>query len=216
MWLGERGVHHLPISAGASGQLDDIAVGVAEIDRADKAVIDRTAHLDALRPPFRQHRLEHVVLDAECDVQVEIVLPLEVERLARHLEESEAGAVIHREKGVQGFSFADLEGADQLQAEEILVEHPRLLGITATIGVVVQAFDHRMPRVLVVAMRFGRLYGVYFRLTPGKPSSRRKPGRTIQTARGSEKWIPAFGATTEKERERDRAGCAREPPRTRY
>src|SRR5204863_6633175 len=120
-----------------------------------------------------------------------------------------ARAVIHREKGVQSLSFADLEGADQLQAEEILVEDPRLFRVAAAIGVVVQAFDHRMPRVLVVAMRFGRLYGVYFRLTLRKPSPRRKPGRTIQTARGSEKWIPAFAATTEKSgKETERAALA--------
>src|SRR5438105_2270674 len=199
MWLGERGVHHLPISAGAGGQFDDIAVGIAEIDRADRAVIDRPTHLDTLRPPFRQHRLEHVVLDAERDVQVEIVLPLEVERPVRDLEKGEAGAVIHRKEGVEADAVADFEGADQLQPEKILVEDTRLFRVAAAIGVVVQAFDHRMPRVLVVAMRFGRLYGVYFRLTLGKPSSRRKPGRTIQTARGSEKWIPAFAATTEKD-----------------
>src|SRR5438105_2461062 len=200
MWLGERGVHHLPISAGAGGQFDDIAVGIAEIDRADRAVIDRPTHLDTLRPPFRQHRLEHVVLDAERDVQVEIVLPLELERPVRDLEEGEAGAVIHRKEGVEADSVADFEGTDQLQPEEILVEDTRLFRVAAAIGVVVQAFDHRMPRVLWSSQCGSADYTEsIFRLTLRKPSSRRKPGRTIQTARASEKWIPAFGATTEKD-----------------
>src|SRR5207244_10059684 len=71
-----------------------------------------------------------------------IVLPLEIERLARHFEEGEAGAVIHLEECVETLAAADFEGADQAQAEKILIEDPRLLGIAAAIRVMVQTLDH--------------------------------------------------------------------------
>src|SRR5690242_7996271 len=41
-----RRVHDLLVNAGVSGQLDDVAVRVAEIDRAAEAVVDRAAHLN--------------------------------------------------------------------------------------------------------------------------------------------------------------------------
>jgi GAF domain-containing protein len=44
------------------------------------------------------------------------VLALEVERLARHLEEGEAGAIVHLEEGVQCAPLIDREGADQFEA----------------------------------------------------------------------------------------------------
>src|SRR6266403_465740 len=47
--LRHRGVHDFAMHTGAGRQLDDIAVGVAEIDRADKAVVDRAADLAAFR-----------------------------------------------------------------------------------------------------------------------------------------------------------------------
>ncbi len=49
--------------AGAGGQLDDVSVRVAEIDRPDKAMIDRAAHLFSFRLRFSQHRFEDVVVD---------------------------------------------------------------------------------------------------------------------------------------------------------
>jgi hypothetical protein len=89
--------------------------------------------------------------DFECDVQVEIVLFLELEILAvlaRHFEEGEAGAILHLVEGVQharlaaGLRRLDLEGVDEWEAEEVLVELPRLLGVPAAIGVVMQSLDH--------------------------------------------------------------------------
>src|SRR5712691_1447194 len=121
--------------AGAGGQFDDVAVGVAEIDRADKAMIDRAAHLDPFRPALFEHAVEDVVFDAERDVQIEIVLPLEVEGPPRRLEEGEARAVIHLEESVEGVALVDLEGADQAKTEEVLVECAGLLGVPAAIRV---------------------------------------------------------------------------------
>src|SRR5215208_4248661 len=41
-----RWVHDLLVNAGVGGQLDDVAVRVAEIDRAAEAVVYRAAHLN--------------------------------------------------------------------------------------------------------------------------------------------------------------------------
>jgi hypothetical protein len=46
-------------------------------------------------------------------MEVERVLALEVERLARHFKESEAGAVVHLEESVQRPPAIDWESADQ-------------------------------------------------------------------------------------------------------
>ena len=63
--LRRRRIHHLLMHAGAGGQLDDVSVRVAEIGRADKAMVDRAAHLFPFRLRFCQHRFEDVVVDAE-------------------------------------------------------------------------------------------------------------------------------------------------------
>src|SRR5215469_12767337 len=139
------GVHHFAVLAGAGSQFDDIAVGIAKIDRTHKTVIDRAAHLPALRSSLLQHAVESVILDAERDVQIKRILVLELERRAGHLEKSEARAVIHLEKGVERAPFVDLESADQGKAEEILVEASGLFRIPAAIGVMMQTFDHRGP-----------------------------------------------------------------------
>ena len=75
-------------------------------------------------------------------------LPLEVEVHVGRLEEGEAGAVVHAVEGVQDvcraarFRLADVERGGERQAEEVLVERPRLLGIAAAIGGVVESPDH--------------------------------------------------------------------------
>jgi hypothetical protein len=43
--LRYRRIHDLTVLSGAGGQFDDIAVGIAEIDRPDKAVVDWPGHL---------------------------------------------------------------------------------------------------------------------------------------------------------------------------
>src|SRR3954453_12669367 len=111
-----RWVHDLLVNARVSGQLDDVAVRIAEIDRAAEAVVDRAAHLNRAGAALLQHAFEDVVVDAERDVEVERVLALEVERLAWHLEEGEAGAIVHLEEGVQPAPLIDREGADQFEA----------------------------------------------------------------------------------------------------
>src|SRR5262249_30203968 len=107
-----RWVHDLLVNAGVGGQLDDVAVRVAEIDRETEAVVDWPAHLKRAVAALLQHPFEDVIIDAERDVEVERVLALEVERPARHLEEGEAGAVVHLEEGVQRAPLIDREGAD--------------------------------------------------------------------------------------------------------
>src|SRR3954453_2578121 len=111
-----RWVHDLLVNAGVGGQLDDIAVRVAEIDRAAEAVVDRAAHLNRAGAALLQHAFEDVVVDAERDVEVERVLALKVERLAWYLEEGEAGAIVHLEEGMQRAPLIDREGADQFEA----------------------------------------------------------------------------------------------------
>src|SRR4051794_9086951 len=111
-----RWIHDLLVNAGIGGQLDDVAVRVAEIDRAAEAVVDRAAHLNRTGAALLQYACEDIVVDAERDVEVERVLSLEVERLARHLEECEAGTIVHLEEGVQCAPLIDREGADQFEA----------------------------------------------------------------------------------------------------
>jgi hypothetical protein len=62
--------------------------------------------------------------------------------VSRALEQGEAGAVIHLEEGMERPTFVYLENTDHPQAEEILLESPRLLGIPAAIRIVMQTFDH--------------------------------------------------------------------------
>src|SRR5215469_18951409 len=61
--LRQGRVHYLLVHAGVGGQLDDVAVRVAKIDRPAEAVVDRSAHFHAAFPPFVEHALEHVVVD---------------------------------------------------------------------------------------------------------------------------------------------------------
>ena len=105
-------------------------------------MVDRPAHLDPFLPALLQHAVEDVVFDAQCDVQIEIVLALELEGSPRHLEKGEARAVVHFEKGVEPAAPADLEGTDQPEAEELLVKGAGLLGIPAAIRIMVQTLDH--------------------------------------------------------------------------
>src|SRR5215831_19338937 len=61
--LRDRRIHDPAVLTGAGGQFDDIAVGIAEIDRPDKAVVDRPAHLSTLGLGLIQHRVEGLGLD---------------------------------------------------------------------------------------------------------------------------------------------------------
>jgi hypothetical protein len=130
------------MNPGARGQFDNIAVRITEIDRADKGVVDGSAHLAALGLPLLQHLVKDVGLDPECYVQVERVLLLELERRPRDLKKGEAGAVIHLEERVEPATLVDLERADQTKPEEILVEAACLFRVATAIGVMVQTFYH--------------------------------------------------------------------------
>ena len=137
------------MSSGAGRQFDDVAVGIAKVDRPDKAVVYRTADFPTFGLALPQHTLECVVLDPERDMQIQRVLVLEIERRARHLEEGEARAIIHFEESVKGTALIDLKCADQPETEKFLVEGPCLLRIPTPISVVVQTLDHvnlRSPR----------------------------------------------------------------------
>src|ERR1700759_2620166 len=130
--------------AGAGRQFDDIAVRVAEIDRPDKTMINRSAHLVPFVFGFLQHVVKDIGFAAEGDVKIERVLSLEVEWPIRDFEKSQTGTVIHFEKSMQRTALADLERADTPKPEKILVKAPGLLRIAAAIGVVVQAFNHKL------------------------------------------------------------------------
>src|SRR5438093_247699 len=86
-------------------------------------------------------------------MQVIIVLVLEFERLVGRLEESEERAVVEPIKCMQRVCFSsalglgDLERSRQFEPQKILVKAPRLLGIAATIGVVVKTLDHGLSLV---------------------------------------------------------------------
>jgi hypothetical protein len=84
------------------GELDHVAVRVAEVDRVDEAVVRDAARLDARALALLEHRQQIVVLHLERDVQVVVVLRLELERHVGRLEEREARAVVHAVEGVQG------------------------------------------------------------------------------------------------------------------
>src|SRR5688572_26145256 len=75
-------------------ELDHVAIGIAEVDRVNRAVIGDAASLDALRFALFEHRHEHVGIDLEGDVKIEVVLVLERERHARCLEEREMRAIV--------------------------------------------------------------------------------------------------------------------------
>src|SRR5262249_24536200 len=110
-----------------------------------KAVVDGAAYLPVFGLPPLQHALENIGLDTERDVQIQRVLIFEIERRAWYLEEGKARAVVHLEEGMECAALVDLERADEAKSEEILVEDPRLLGIPATISVMMQTFDHLVP-----------------------------------------------------------------------
>ena len=80
-------------------------------------------------------------------MQVEIVLLLELERHVRHFEEREARAVVHLVETCSTCVSRPVlvavisKRVDERQAEEVLVELPRLLGVAAAIGVVMKALD---------------------------------------------------------------------------
>src|SRR5689334_6669803 len=140
--LRDRRIHDLAVLAGTGGQFDDIAIGIAEIDRPNKTVVDRPANLSTLGLGLIQHGIEGLGLNPERDVQIQRFLALEVEGRTGHFEEGEAGAVVHREEGMERPALVYLESADHPQTEEILVKCARLFGITAAVSIVVQPLDH--------------------------------------------------------------------------
>ena len=96
------------------GQLDDVAVRIAEIYRVHESVIGDAARLYSALLSFGHHRQQRGFVDFEGDVQVEVALALEFERQVRSFEKCDAGAVIHLEERVQGVGsaricFFDLE-----------------------------------------------------------------------------------------------------------
>src|SRR5262249_33775430 len=147
MRLRDRGVHDFAMRTRRGRQFDDIAVWVAEIDRADELMVDRTADLPPLHLPLFQHAVERVGFDPERDVQIERILALELKGLAGHLEKGEAGAVIHLKKGMQTAARVDFERTDKAQTEKILVKRPRLLRIPAAISIMMQALNHPCLRL---------------------------------------------------------------------
>src|SRR6185295_11590202 len=75
---------------------------------------------------------------------------LELERHVRRLEERQMRPIVHSIERVQrlglapALGLADLQRRHERQAEEALVELPRLLRIAAPVRVVMQPFDHEL------------------------------------------------------------------------
>src|SRR5262249_14753060 len=141
-------VHRVVVVLALRGQLDDVAVRIAEVDRVDEAMVGEAARVDAGALAPVVHLAQRMRADLERDVEVVVVLLLDVERPVGRLEEGEAGAVVEGVEGVEhvrraaALGLGDLEGLDQRQAEELLVEAARLLGVAAAVGGVVQLADH--------------------------------------------------------------------------
>src|SRR5271167_2094900 len=72
-------VHRLVVARVLGGQLDDIAVRVAEIDRVDDPVIGNATRLDAGRLALFVHLPEVGMAHLERDVKIVIMLRLEIE-----------------------------------------------------------------------------------------------------------------------------------------
>src|SRR5258708_14075926 len=96
-----RGIHIALATRNLGRQLDHVAVGITEVDRADEFVVRDAAHLAALRLALGKHVVERLGRDFERDMQVEVVLLLELEWHLGRLEEGEAGALVALEDAVQ-------------------------------------------------------------------------------------------------------------------
>src|SRR6185295_1341999 len=89
--------------------------------------------------PFLAHRFERILCDFERDMQIEIMLCLELERRTRYFEECQMRSVVHAIEGVKdlsqpaGLRLLDVDGIDQRQAQEVLIETASLLGVPASI-----------------------------------------------------------------------------------
>ena len=84
------------------GQLDHVAVRVAEVDRVHELVVGDAAASRCPRAlPFASISAEPRLLDLERDVQVEVVLRLELEGHVRRLEERQVRTVVEPVEGVQ-------------------------------------------------------------------------------------------------------------------
>jgi hypothetical protein len=81
-------------------------------------------------------------------VQVKIGLPPKLERCIRRFEEGQERPVVHLEESVQHLAYAasrgllNIEGAGEAQPQKIFVKFPRLFRIAASIGAVMQSFNH--------------------------------------------------------------------------
>ena len=116
-------------------------------------MVGDAAGLDAKRPALLELGVELPGLDLECDVEIEVVLRLELERPAGRLEERHARAVAHLEEGMQDVGrsprlrLPDFESLHERKPQEVLVEAAGLLGIPATEGRVMKTLYGRPGRV---------------------------------------------------------------------
>jgi hypothetical protein len=94
-------------------------------------------------------------------VQIEIVLRLELERPVRRFEEGEARSIcelIERMQnvgGAAGLGRANLDGLNQGQAEETLIEHSSRFRVPAAIGDVMELLDHGVAALLMARRTLG-------------------------------------------------------------
>ena len=141
------------VGGGDAHQLEADPVGVPEVDRVEPAVVDDADGLDALAVEAVLCRLEP---GAVVDAQRQVVDPRRG-RGVRHagatveqVEEREHGTVAETEEDVHvrvlvaGARHAVVRNRDHhRQAEHVLVEVARLLGVATPVRVVVQSGEHR-------------------------------------------------------------------------
>ena len=180
------------------GDFEAQAVGVEEIDRAHEFMIDQRRRLDAMRGEPLAHRfyiLDRIGLDREMLHPVGRVRRRRGHFVTAKIEKGDVGAVPHfKEKMDIGGLFAGARHAlghhaiDQRQAENILVEMPRFLGIAARIGEMIQAIQrtrvghHMLLFTHSIAEADGTHCPPAGRTTP---SIRRHSRRAASSCRGS-------------------------------
>merc|ERR1711990_969599 len=89
-----------------------------------------------------------VLFHFKGNMKIKIPLILELKRSFRIIKKSQKGTVSHLVECVKdlgwppGLGGADFQCSRQFETKKIFIELPGFLGIPATVGIVVESFDH--------------------------------------------------------------------------